>query len=367
MIAYDVVLQLIKTLPFLTDAFTESVNPVSVTSAGTTATVTTATDHGLLTGNLIAMSGSDTAIELATMIRTGNMAILTTASDHDYTENHQEVVILDQGNQALYNDSFRLIRVPNRRTIHIDVTSVPMATPIPTTLPLAMNGESYGYNGVYPVTVVDATTFTYTIPNAVYSPAFGTPKIHTSFRISAAISGERALAAYTQQEELNDLWCFVVLGNVSASKSRALSNDLTYYQTGGQSYQQKIIQPFSIFIIQPTKSTIAARTQRDTIEELTPFIFRSVLGARFNTQLYARNQYQATFVQHGIYNYTTAVYAHVFEFEMLADAVWEDTVGEDFNVAFRDIDLTQEITQQVNGAISATQLTAAINLDDEPL
>ena len=56
--------------------------------------------------------------------------------------------------------------------------------------------------------------------------------------------------------------------------------------------------------------------------------------------------------------YNASIYAHEYVFEQVADLQFEDTVGVDEDVAFRDIDLTMGLD------IGTAELTALIDLDE---
>jgi hypothetical protein len=99
------------------------------------------------------------------------------------------------------------------------------------------------------------------------------------------------------------------------------------------------------------------------MEDVSVSLFRSLLGVKFDTGYFASNQYAVTFINHGFSDYNTAYYVHEFNFELAADLTFDDTVGYDFDTAFRDINfgVVPDFGTQEDPA------TAVVDLDEEPL
>ncbi len=233
--------------------------------------------------------------------------------------------------------------------------------------PALLNAESAlrTYNQTFQVeSTPSASVFTFahavtTLPNPT-----GTIVARANPRISAAITVDRAIQAYTQMTK-KDRWLFVVLGDVVASKSRQIASDAIDNLQWGNEFRQQIIQPFSLFVFFPVEDEIAARLSRDDAELLFRPLCQSVLFSSFDSGLHVGAQHPVQYAGHGVFRYNTAVYIHGYEFQQVADLVFEDTVGPDLDVAFRDIDLT--LFPDPGGATGASFLDVDIDLDDEPL
>jgi len=356
--AKDVILQLMDRIPRHTELFTDKIQISSITSTGTTATATTASSHGRSTGDVVNILGAKSPISITSMTRVGEEITCVTNSDHDLTENYQESVTIQGANEAEFNGEFPLIGVPNRRTFNLQAEDSGATTA--TGSPIAIDASSYGYNGLKQITVLNATQFTYSIDKELPLDAAGNPFVFTGYRISGSADIDQFIDAYTSQD-INEFWLCVVLGDTVASKDRDIQNDATSARATGVALYQKLVQPVSIYCIAPTTQQYAGRDARDDMEDIMSYLCRSMLGARFNTYLTAAREFQTTFVSHGIHQYIGAYYVHEFNFESIAQLTYGDSVGEDFNVAFRDIDFTMGVD------VGSEELTGSVNLDDEPL
>lgn len=365
--ANDVIKQLQAVLPSVTNLFTDGVTISSLTFSGGTVTAVTSAAHNLTTGDYANIVGSTNPISNASITRVGAVATIETDTDHDLTLGSVDIkyggksVILTGSNEAEFNGTFPLRDVRNRRKFEIDVDdSGPTSA---TGSPLTQNASVFpGFNGRHVVTVIDATTFTYTVAATLFATAGGSPVIKSDARISGAVSVDRALAAYTKEGE-NKLWAFVVLGDVIASKNRNIASDMTDTMTRRSAWQQRLTQPFTVYVFATSTKDAAGRVTRDTMEDVSVALFRSLLGVKFDTGLFSSDQYATTFINHGFSDYNTATYVHEFNFELAADVTFDDTVGYDFDTAFRDIDfgIVPDFGTQEDSA------TAVVDLDEEPL
>jgi len=356
--AKDVILQLMARIPNYTELFTNKIQITSITSSGTTSTATTSIPHGRSTGEIVNVLGAKSPIAISSMIRSGEEVTCTTVSDHDLTENYQDNVNIQGAAESEFNGEFPLIAVSNRRTFKLQ-TEDSGATSA-TGSPIAIDASSYGYNGLKQITVLNDTQFTYSIDKALPLDAAGSPFMFYGYRITGSADIDQFLDAYSRQE-INEFWLCVVLGDTVASKDRDIQNDATATRATGVALYQKLIQPISIYCIAPTTQQYAGRDARDDMEDVMSYLCRAVLGARFNTYLTASREFQTTFVSHGIHQYIGPYYVHEFNFESIAQLTYGDSVGEDFNVAFRDIDFTMGVD------VGSEELTGSVNLDDQPL
>lgn len=361
--AEEVITQLYAELPKNTDLFSDTFSITSLTQVAGTATATTATAHGLTTGDAPTIVGATTEAPIVTLTRTTTTLFVETSIDHDLTFNplidDDQFVTIEGAAESEFNGTFQLTRVTNRRNFELLTTDSGATTA--TGSPIALDIVKFGYNGLVSVTVTGATTFTYSVDSSLPSPAGGTPILHAAIRVTGVVSADRIIDIYTERPP-TDLWAFVVLADVPASKDRNILNDAVTAQVGDTFRNQKLIQGFSVFVVSPADTELAARQARDLMEDITVFLYSSLLGVKFSSGFFADQKWLVTALGHSFQFYNTAFYIHEFAFEMLAQVLFEDSVGRPDDVAFRDIDLT--ITPS---NVGVEPLTATIDLDEVPL
>ena len=144
-----------------------------ITRFGTTATATTATPHGFSTGQTVTISGAipsgyngDVIITVPTIdtsvtsiTRSGTTATVTTATNHNYNTGDRVTISGCTSTSAGYNAAYNVI-VTGANTFTI---IVPSTLPTPATGTITASIPDY-----------NATTFTYTVSNTLAFPATGT-------------------------------------------------------------------------------------------------------------------------------------------------------------------------------------------------
>lgn len=359
----DIVNQLAVRLPALVDDFTINHEVLSLTRSGTTVTVTTTAAHDLLIGNAVNIVGARTPIVITSINRVGLSATLITETDHDVTETSEfENIEIEGANESEFNGTFKLLTVPNRRTITFQVAdSGPIAA---TGSPLLLDAENIfnTYNGLREITATPTTiTFEYEITNtSLFTPPSGIIFAKTKPLISATVNYLRILSAYTKQD-IDKIWLFVVMGNGVAQNNRQINVDSTDNLQRTHFFNQRITQTVSLYLFIPTTNEIAARQARDRAEELLLPICQSILFAKFDSLLSEPFFNPLQFNEHGFQDYNSAFYVHRYTFEQTLQMTFEDTVGPDDDVAFRDIDMTMGLD------VGTETFETAIDLDDEPL
>ncbi len=361
--ASDFVEQLAIRLPSLADDFTTNNSVSSLTRVANTVTVVTTEDHNLAVGEAVNISGAFTPISISSIDRVGIVATLITDSDHDFTETIGFLTVEIEGaTESEFNGSFKRLRVLNRRTITFQVDdSGPTSS---TGSPLLLNGSSFlqSYNGLKAVLTVPTTTsFTYNIEDStLFTPASGTIVARKKPRISAAVTYGRILQSYTKQQ-VKQLWLFIVMGDGIVQKNRRIEVDSTDNLQKMQFFNQRITQAVTLYLFSPTTDEIAARDARDRAEELLKPICQSILLSKFDTLLSCSLDNPLQFNEHGAHDYNTAFYVHRYTFEATLSMSFEDTVGPDEDVAFRDISMTIGLN------VGTETFDTSIDLDDEPL
>ncbi len=366
--AEEIIKALVARLPALTDKFSEQTVIDTITSSGLVATATISAGHGRVDGELVTIVGSISPISITSIIRTDDKATVITSTNHDFTLSPNDTahklvqnVILSGANEAEFNGTFVLSSVTNRKEFIIDIADAGPASATGTLILENGANELQGYNVSANITVVSSTVFTYPIQAANPNAAAGSPIMHAGHRVTGSVTIEDYLDAYTKQPT-DKLWCIVVLGDVIASKGRENRSDSTDRFSDNQHYKQEITQPFGVYIVTEASSSIVGRTQRDDMEDIVPLILKSVLLEAFASGFSANKQNRATFNAHGFFFYNGPIYVHEITFEQNLDLLFDDSIGDSVNVAFRDITLT------INNDLGTGEdpQTATINLDESP-
>ena len=373
--AQTIIQQLQAVLPLHTTLFNKNTFSVtSLTISGSTVTATTSVAHELTTNDLVTIKDAKTPIDVSTLTfvanvgigNTGGVVTAITSTNHDFTEGFDQDVIMVGAVETEYNGTFDLATTVNRKKLTYLIATNPTtpATGSPQVLH-EFAGAAGGYNGVKTITVTGATTFTYAVTQTITNDAQGTITAANGLRISGAVSMEKAIGAYTAQS-LNKLWGFVVLGDPFTSKDRHVSTDAISTLAPGDEYRQRVIVPFSVFIITPSTDGVVGREARDLMEDVRVALYKSILRVQFDSVLSEATVYVSTASGDRFVGFSNAYYIHEFEFMTVVDIVIEDTVDPAYSVAFRDIDLFFKDPLQSDGDDIIIQ-TEDISLDEEPL
>lgn len=359
--ASDIIMQLQVVLPTLTNDFSEQIVLNSVTPTGTTALAVTATDHPFVVGDVVNISDTVAPVAITSISRTGTVATVTTATNHDITENDLTTEVTISGTtEAIFNGTFPLLSANNRLTFQFTATE--SGPPTATGGLLEDPPGAFGYNGLKTITAIpNLTSFQYELPVALTVAAGPGGVVHSSIQITGALNEERAREMYTAQAGSDSLWGFVSLGDTTASKDRNSRNDAVTSATPGGDRRQQIFQNFSVFVFKPAPDDLSARAARDQMEDVMLNLFQSLMYWKAPSGLSDTGNMGVTFNDHGFLSYDTATYVHEFRFQLLSNITQNDTIAPDFNVAFRDIDLT------IGTNLGPEKLTATIDLDDDPL
>lgn len=356
--AYDIIQQLYRVMPKLTSLFSTDVPITSLTKSGALVTAVTSSAHGLSSGDYIYITGANWQTNIASITRVGNIATVVCSSPHDLTEVFFETVRLIGSNEAEFNGTFKLLSVPNRSTFTIQV--VDSGATSATGSPILLEPWRIGFNGWVPITVTSSTTFTYQSSGSASATAYGQLVGRKAPRISGAASLERAEAAYTRMGS-NELWAFVVMGKVSASKSKYTQSDFISSSTATTVFRQSLINDVYVYVFVPTSSSLAARAERDLMSDVARYLFKSLLGKVYPTYFIDAPTTVMHFLQHQQLSYKGAYYIHEFQFEGAADITTNDIVENDSTRAFRDLNI------DFKNDFDVSIVETLINLDDQPI
>lgn len=369
----DVVAHLQRRLPLLTSLFSDEIAIASIIHAGTTATVTTVSPHGLAVGSAPTLFGARTPVTVASITHAPGAAhaVVTTSEDHDLTLYRTfkagNVVEVDGAVEAAFEGVREVVAVPNRRTVWITVDT---GAPAAATGSIRLLGASNYFKAVRGryavVTVPSPTVFTITHDAAtdlgtLVGPAF----LRTPARITGAIDPASAGASYSQEARgaAAKPWAYVVLDPASAIRRREAPPEAYSVNQLSGGWSQYVVEPFRVLVALPNSADERGRSARDVASDLFAPLCRALLGASFDTGLARREP--ATFVSftgHGPEGPSAeAFYVHEYGFEQIAQIGLGDTVQNDEHVAFRDIALA------IGNDVGSATADAEIDLDDVPL
>jgi len=359
--AKDIIHALRTRLPIITDTFSTNININTLVKTSGTVTATTASPHGLITGNYVCIVGAKWKTPIATIVRSGTIATVTCSADHDLTEDFPEAEYVDiiGANEANFNGSFELLTVPNRRVFTIAIADSG-ATEATGTMFL-LEPWRYGLNGWQQVTVSSSTVFTYETDGVADAVGYGTMQMRKAIRVSGAINAGRAESAYTELNT-NQLTAFVVLGEVIASKSRHSTIDAIHSAGRQTVYRQMLLNNIYVYLFVPTHTDATGRAARDDVTDIAKYIFKAILGDNYPTYFTNDPATTLALVSHGQIVYKGAYYIHEFHFEAQSDITNEDIASPDVTRAFRDIHI-----DYLYDDLETILLTQDTNLDDEPL
>lgn len=366
--AEQIINALIKKLPTLTPLFSTVDIITSLTTSGGIALAVTASAHKLEVDEVVVVEGSQSDVGVETLTRVGVIGTMVTLTDHDVTKGLGTIEIAG-ADQSEFNGTFTILDSQNRRTIRFSMVDTGPTTATGTILLIKGQNVNNQYDGVHVITSVPSTTsFEYNLGFDLL-PASGSPQVQSQIRISGAAEIDRIVQSYTQQPK-DDLWLYVVLGSVVASKDPNNENDATSRQSRkqqGQDFGQQITQSFTIYVFVPTTEQLSGRAARDLCEDLFLSINNSILFYTFDSGLKAKNNSASGFVSHDIYDYGPiggyAFYTHQYNYEQVVDLTYADTVGDDPSIAFRDI----QFRISVSPGTQELELTNDVNLDVNPL
>ena len=356
--AIDIINQLRRVLPNLTDKFTTNFNISTLTKTAGVATATASAAHGLSTGNYVYITGAIWKTSIVSITRVGTVATVVTSTPHDLTERWFNTATMSGAVEAQFNGTFTLLSVPNRYTYTIEVAnSGPTSV---TGTPILQEAWRPGFNGWVQVTVTGATTFTYVTSSTLTTTATGTIQARWKPRIGGAASVDRATAAYSNMAS-NLLWAFVVMEDVNASKSKYTLSDAIGDHTSPTSFRQVLINNIKVYVYVPTHDELTALSARDLMTDVSKYLYKSILGKVYPTYFVDVAVGVLHVKGHQQLEYKGAYYIHEFAFEGASEITTNDIVEPEVTYAFRDLILSFEHPDSVDA------LTTHVNLDDFPI
>lgn len=357
----DIAKQLITEMPKYTDLFTTPNSITSLTFSGGTVTAITSSAHGLTTGSYVTIEGGLFQNELTSLTFSDGVATAVTSVPHDLTEGwpeHAEITI-SGADQSEYNGSNPLVSANDRNTFQFSVSGTPVS---PATGTIYLEEDRIDtFNGRYEVTVIDTTTFIYTTDKTLSAAAGGTPVLYGSARITPIVDAQMALSAYTEQN-LNDYWLFVVGGEATISRDRAIDNDAAQLITRSESKRILEIEKLSLFAFIPMTDDLGGVAAQDNVDVIYPAILKSICGYKPPSYLTEDRVGAITPESHSYFGRQpkgNAVYIHEFRFESVRNISTDDLLPPLNTRAFRDILMLRK------NEFGETIMSNNVDLDDD--
>jgi len=336
----EIVQQLQLILPKYTDLFSTTLGVSSITATGGVATIITSSPHSLTTGQAVTISDIAQQNSIDYVFKDGLVFEFGVTSPHDLTYGYPgyETVSIDGFTDSSWNDDFTLVSVPSKYSFKVQSTN---SSPTLNTNEYLNEVRMDGVNGRYSVTVVDTTTFT--VSGTFNDGTYENGTIKSAVRIAGSASAARALEQYTKQSA-SSLWMFVVMDDAVTSKNRSAYNDAVATVTNGEDIRVRLVDGFSVFLVQSVKSEIAATNAVDVARhDLLYPITKSLFGTTFSTGLSSLSDFKAILTGHNFVEYDRSTFVYQYNFEFTYDLIASDMVEDTDTRAFSEIDYTQEV------------------------
>ena len=354
----DIVNHLTLHLPRFVDDFTTNYQVESIERSGGVVTVTTTENTRLTEGCQVNIQGALHSLDVVVSDNNGITANITTAEPHDFTfgRGEENVAIFNNSNGEVFQ--LEIIGVENRNNFRVMLKSTD-ENDLLNDVSLLLNGVNVclGYNGIQLVTSASGNTFTFENNDAVSDIAFGEIIAKSQPRIAGALDVNLIDAAYTEQNT-DDAFLFVVVGDAVGNRSRNIDTDSTDNLQAGNFFNQRLIQTVQLFVLLPTCEQINARKARDRCVELLRPICRSILRKKFPSLIENTNN-PLMITGHGTQAFNGAYYTHQYAFEATLQFGESDVFNDIDDVAFRDIHNT------INTTVGNNSRTSKTNLDEQ--
>lgn len=350
----DIISRLMERLPAQSALFSDYLTPESVGIAGNVVTVVKE-KHGLSTGQIVSVSNAVTLTPV-TAIETGDgVTCLTTGTAHDLTEEYHTHVTLSSAGTPEANGVYPLTSVNGRFDIEVtgEIDDEIDDLVLHETRELTING-------LFRITKIDNDSFRYDLPEAIGTASAilaSSVRVHHRLRISGGASIERIIENYEKQA-VGQMWAFVVLDGTAINKDRNSNSDMDMEQGGGNNWNGLLLSPFSVYVFVPCENEITGRAARDTCEDLRVSLYKSLLGAKFDTGFCSAAESGVIPRGDEMLAYMKAFYVHRFQFTQGARIGIDDTSSAPVTVALRQIDFdwlkesTENEGVMISGSVS---------------
>jgi hypothetical protein len=272
--AEQLVNQLKAVLPRYTGDFTTNTAITSITRSGTTATVTTDTDHNLIVGDKVLINGAKVPTTISSLTRNGNYALVITASDHPLFRGNTTVEIsgADQtdynGVKNLYLDKNHFLSAP-----YIEIESIIIAGTTATVTTKTPHG--YIDDANIQVEISGITPEVYNKQTSLDSVPSD-----TTFTYTVHGTGDNGSAAFAKIMRVRQLinsrtFIFEVSGS-PVSPATGTITQLSSYKAGYNGYKTVLTIPTSTTFTYACDSTLGTPAQGTITSRSNPTITGAV-------------------------------------------------------------------------------------------
>lgn len=340
----DVISALQKTMPFVSDYFTENFTITTIgfdTGIGEI-DVTTSEPHGLQPGYGVIIDGVKNQLPVNSYQKNGIVTVLTFDFDHGYNDDKnicQHVLIGGTTNGT--DGDYRLVSVLSSKEIEILTDNV------------TLEGNIYievneGFNGYYKVKA-SASPLEFTIDareDIFLQPKIGVGGVaKSSIRIAAAADMERFNDIYTKQKGEKQCWLVVTPTENRISRSRAVTTDaisaVTEYGVGSGPVDAStyMLETLEVFAVIPATQEISGAKALDISDDIRWQLFKSLVMASIPAPT-SGEVYALMPTGDSYYSYLTdnTTYTHRYNFERAIRLVNDDFAKPtDMTAPFRDV------------------------------
>jgi hypothetical protein len=300
------------------------------------------------------LTGAKRPREVASLSRVGNTVTLTTVGQHNYTQgyNCDQYVTVRGADQSVYNGTFLVTGVTGGRVLTYELAEGVTLPATPATGTITIDEERNNVNGSYVVTVVNATTFTFTSPVAISGAIVGNPTIHVRHRITGYLKDlDTFMVNYRQFEGSNpyyqydEPWLLVIPDGVRTSKNKNNRMDTSDVVQANEYIRLHQIHSATLMMIYNTSNQHAFNVSvHDRAIQEASLLFNSVLAYKPPVSAAGQTQTGFSINAHG----PAAVTDNRFLYSMSLDYISYLSYG-DTSLAFKqnyainmfDFDLTK--------------------------
>lgn len=325
----------------------------SITISGTTATVTTTADHGLV-------YNSNVEIQISGVLPTqynGNYTLNSVPTSTTFTITVQGVT---EDGYASPTGPMKLQQLLNARTFMYSVSGSP-TSPATGSLITQIYEYKTGYNGYKTiVSVPTTTTFTYSIDSTPDSPAQGTIYARAWPTVGGFMDYDRAAKFFESlvSSGQSAKWAIVVLDNETSNKNNYNKTDAVSYNAPGLSIREQSYQNVTIYIFLPcgaTNDELSYIVTRDAGAAYKPYIYKSLLGFAPSSDLSEDYYSRLTPIGNGAHAFTGSYYVHYYTFQASCWANQADAVEPGDLSAFREFDFDVIDNEGFNTSVMTIQ------------
>jgi hypothetical protein len=352
----DIINQLKMVLPKYSSSFADLINVSSIAVSGGIATVSTSKPHGLVAGDEVIMSSVKTCTFISDMSKDGNIVTITTAEEHDLTLNWHSEVELHGFTDPDWNSTFQLVNVPDRTTFCIRTTLEPVDEEDLTGSECLLEIRNDGVNGRFEVK--SATARSFTVKDIIFDGTYIEGTVQSGIRIAGAVTVDHALQQYTEQE-LSDLWAFIVMDNMNVSRDKSSSSDAIATKMIADELRLRLIDGFQIVLVKNVVNDQGAVAAVDLFRhDLLMPILKSIYGVIFDTGLTYSGDFRTVMTGAEFVDFNLASFAFTYKFQVVADITDEDSCEESDSMAFKKILLEEVVNGNVDlPMVSEIELT----------